>query len=49
MLLVDQNGDLNALNDEKLTPLAYGEKELLRALNLTTGICTLQSSKVNNI
>jgi hypothetical protein len=39
LLLTDAGGDLNVLNDQNLTPLAYGDMELLSALNISRGVC----------
>ncbi len=45
LLLTDSGGDLNVLNDANLTPLAYGEMELLKSLNITQGVCEVAKGK----
>ena len=34
MLITDSGGDLNALNDDNLTPLAFGDLNTLKNLNI---------------
>ena len=38
MLLVEHKGDLNAINDDKKTPLSYGDNKLLKILDLSCGV-----------
>lgn len=48
MLLIDAKGDLNVLNNEKLTPLAYASETFLRSMNLIKGVTNTKTKKKND-
>ena len=41
MSLIEAGGDLNRLNNNNQTPLAYGDKSLLKELALENGIASI--------
>lgn len=42
MLLINYGGNLNSLNNEGNTPLAYGDIKFLKTLNLLHGVCKVK-------
>ena len=46
LTLIEYNCDLNQVNDKNLTPLAYGNEQLLKILNLLNGSTTIMSGPV---
>ena len=51
MLLLVKGGNLNTLNDEGYTPLAYGSERILSLLDLNAGVATFhkQGSTINEL
>jgi len=39
LILIDYGANLNELNDQRNTPLAFGDATLLKKLNLDKGVC----------
>ena len=44
LMLIDCGGNLNELNDQRNTPLAFGDTNILKKLNLDKGVCQLNSN-----
>lgn len=49
MLLLVKGGNLNTLNDEGFTPLAFGSERILSLLDLKSGIATYNKQGRNSI
>ena len=47
MLLIESGSDLNSLNIDRVTPIAYGSKSLLKKLNMTQATCTRRAINRN--